>query len=94
MSLQATPEAKEPKVFEEILLMLKNEVTNARGNSNDLKEMVNRLLQFTPNCDMEKGTDALPAPEGVITNINNMLEELKFINRRNSEILIYLNGLV
>ncbi|MFA5207462.1 MAG: hypothetical protein WC428_02280 [Candidatus Paceibacterota bacterium] len=94
MSLQATPEAKEPKVFEEILLSLKNEVVNARGNSDDLKNMVSKLSQFNPNCDMEKGTDALPAPEGVITSIKNMLEELKFINRRNSEILMYFNGLV
>ncbi len=94
MPLQATPETREPKVFETILLILKNEVTNARGNSNDLTEIVSRLSNFTPNCDMEKGTDALLAPEGVITIINNMLEELKFINRRNTEVLQYLNGLV
>jgi hypothetical protein len=93
---QASPvgTAREPRAFELVINSLQTEVTKAKDNSNDLKEIVSRVSNFTPNCDTEKSEPKPDSPEGILSVINDLLDALKFINRRNTEVLQYLNELV
>ena len=85
---------KELKTMEIIIEKLQTEVDKARESSNNLRDMVSRLSAFTPNCDTEKGEVKPESPEGAISMLYDLIDSLKFTNRRNGEILNNLNSLV
>jgi hypothetical protein len=89
--------AREPRVMESIINELQAEVCRAEENSNDLKDIGSRLLDFTPNCDMEKmeKSEVKPdAPEGIVRALNTLIDSLNFINRRNAEVIKHLSLLI
>lgn len=82
-----TPCATEPKVFDSLVSKLNKEVSEAKNQSNDFYSKATRLATFSLECDCEKD-EAKPAdPEGLLTSLNDLINALHFINRRNLEIL-------
>jgi hypothetical protein len=82
-----TPCATEPKVLDALVNKLTKEVTEARNLSNDFYSKSTRLVNFDLKCDCEKGEERPAEPEGLLTALNELINGLHFINRRNLEIL-------
>jgi hypothetical protein len=89
-----TPCATEPKVLDALVSKLNKEVSEAQNQSNDFYSKSSRLAIFDLQCDQEKG-EAKPAdPEGLLTTLNDLINALHFINRRNLEILQQIDKII
>jgi hypothetical protein len=82
-----TPCATEPKVLDALVSKLSKEVSEAKNQSNDFYSKACRLANFSLDCDCEKGEERPADPEGLLTTLNELINNLHFINRRNLEIL-------
>jgi hypothetical protein len=89
---QPTP-AGDPKAITVLIQQLEKEITNAQENSNFLFQKISKLSGFTLACDQEK-SEVQDESNGYLDTINNLVHNLAFINRRNDEILNYLDSLI
>jgi hypothetical protein len=94
-----TPLSQDPKetaAFELALTKLKAETEDSRIISEGLSASVSKLLSFSLNCDQEKGEvkKEAEAEEGYLTTLNELIYSIRFLNRRNSEILDHLKILL
>lgn len=92
--LSPTPCATEPKALDALVIKLSNEVTEARNQSNDLYTKASRLATFDLKCDCEKSEERPADPEGLLTTLNDLINGLHFINRRNLEILQQIDKII
>jgi hypothetical protein len=88
MSLpQSQSNIVELKSLDALIERLGIQVDAAKTNSNDFYSKASRLAAFTLSCDQEKGVDKPPDAEGLLTELNNLISRLQYINKRNLEIL-------
>jgi hypothetical protein len=75
----------EQKALDALLERLSVEVDAAKTNSDAFSKKVSRLASFELKCDAidkEKPLD----PEGLLATLNELINRLQYINRRNNEI--------
>ena len=68
-------------------------MVSAQENSNFLFQKISKLSGFTLACDQEK-SEVQDESNGHLDILNELVIKLAFINRRNVEILNYLDSLV
>jgi len=92
------PEVKtntvELKALDALIEKLNIEADNAQNNSNNFYSKAIRLANFSLNCDCEKSEERPPDPEGLLTTLNELINRLQYINRRNTEILQQIDKLL
>ena len=87
-------QAKEdPKAITVLIQQLGAVVVSAQENSNFLFQKISKLSGFTLACDQEK-SEVQDETNGHLSRLNELIGNLTFINRRNVEILNYLDSLV
>jgi len=92
--LNPTPSTVEQKALDALIERLINEVSTARSNSNDFYAKITRLSNFILDCDSEKSEASPPSDEGLLSTLNELINNLRFINRRNVEILQQIDKLM
>ena len=87
-------QAKEdPKAITVLIQQLEIVVKGAKENSDFLFGKISKLSDFTLACDQEK-SEVQDETNGHLSRLNELISNLTFINRRNVEILNYLDSLV
>jgi hypothetical protein len=66
----------------------------ARAISDAFYDKATKLLDFTLTCDIEKSEVQKEQPNGHLTYLNDQINALRYLNRRNTEILDHLNTLL
>ena len=91
---QLNANAVERKAFDTLIERLSLEVDAAKTNSNDFYSKASRLVVFTLNCDSEKSAEKPPLPEGLLTILDELINRLQYVNRRNLEMLQQIDKLI
>jgi hypothetical protein len=86
--------AVELKALDALIERLSVEVDAAKTNSNDFYSKASRLAAFSLNCDCEKGEARPEQPEGLLTTLNDLINKLQYVNRRNLEILLQVDKIM
>lgn len=84
----------EQRAVDVLLKRLADEVSTARSNSNDFYSKALRLSSFSLECDSEESEKRLEDPDGYLAELNNLINILRFINRRNVEILLHIDKIM
>jgi hypothetical protein len=94
MGNPGVPQSIEPaKEFESIINQLQNITSEAKDTSNKFYAKICKLSSFELDSDTEKSV-AKDGPDGVISALNGLIDNMSFINRRNLEIFQHLNNMI
>ena len=87
-------EVKQPE-FDSLIEKLRLIVTEGKQISDAFYEKATKLSSLTLDCDQEaKEEDRKEEPQGHITNLNELIYVLKFLNKRNNEILEHIDEII
>ena len=81
------------KEFENIVNRFQVITADAKDISDKFYDKTNRFSAFGLETDHEK-SQSIESPEGVISALNDMLNTMSYINRRNLEIFQHLNSII
>ena len=92
MGLQPPQGEKTGKEFDCILDSFEKSLYDTKQISDNFYSKASLLKNFQLNCDseVEKGSQ----PDGLASSLNCIIARINFLNRRNAEILEYLDKLI